>query len=132
MLANPMAVIVTAYQAIFYEHRVPDLRALGLWPASPWSCCGWPPASSSAAARSSPNSSSQDPGLAAIVIRDLSQAASASGPSGQHTTLKSELLRVLLRRKRQGRAFAPHRGHPGASNLTIPRGKTVGIIGRNG
>jgi lipopolysaccharide transport system permease protein len=30
VLINPMAVLVTAYQAIFYEHRMPDFTALGL------------------------------------------------------------------------------------------------------
>ncbi|WP_225411343.1 ABC transporter permease [Stigmatella hybrida] len=31
ILANPMAVMVTSYQAIFYEHRMPDLGPLLLW-----------------------------------------------------------------------------------------------------
>jgi lipopolysaccharide transport system permease protein len=30
ILGNPMAVLVTSYQAIFYEHRLPDFRALGM------------------------------------------------------------------------------------------------------
>ena len=29
LLANPMAVIITSYQAIFYEHRLADPRAAG-------------------------------------------------------------------------------------------------------
>jgi lipopolysaccharide transport system permease protein len=31
VLANPMAVMVTSYQAIFYEHRMPSLGPLLLW-----------------------------------------------------------------------------------------------------
>lgn len=31
VLANPMAVMVTSYQAIFYEHRLPDAGPLALW-----------------------------------------------------------------------------------------------------
>jgi lipopolysaccharide transport system permease protein len=31
ILANPMAVMVTSYQAIFYEHRMPDPGPLLLW-----------------------------------------------------------------------------------------------------
>ena len=27
-LANPMAILVTSYQAIFYEHRLPDMAPL--------------------------------------------------------------------------------------------------------
>jgi len=30
ILGNPMATIVTSYQAIFYHHQLPDFRALGL------------------------------------------------------------------------------------------------------
>ncbi len=29
-VANPMAIIITSYQALFYEHRLPDLVPLGL------------------------------------------------------------------------------------------------------
>jgi lipopolysaccharide transport system permease protein len=31
LLANPMAVMVTSYQAIFYEHRVPAAGPLAMW-----------------------------------------------------------------------------------------------------
>lgn len=31
VLANPMSVMVTSYQAIFYEHRLPDPVPLALW-----------------------------------------------------------------------------------------------------
>lgn len=31
VLANPMAVMVTSYQAIFYEHRLPDAGPLAMW-----------------------------------------------------------------------------------------------------
>lgn len=31
VLANPMAVMVTSYQAIFYEHRLPDPAPLAVW-----------------------------------------------------------------------------------------------------
>jgi lipopolysaccharide transport system permease protein len=31
VLANPMAVMITSYQAIFYEHRLPDPGPLALW-----------------------------------------------------------------------------------------------------
>jgi lipopolysaccharide transport system permease protein len=33
VLANPMAVMATSYQAIFYDARVPDLEPLALWMA---------------------------------------------------------------------------------------------------
>ncbi|MFL5350513.1 MAG: ABC transporter permease [Hyalangium sp.] len=31
VLANPMAVMATSYQALFYDGRVPDLAPLGIW-----------------------------------------------------------------------------------------------------
>lgn len=66
----------------------------------------------------------------AIVIRDVVKSFRKSTIRREYTTLKSELLRLLRGGGgHDGKAFIETlRG----INLTIPRGKTVGIIGRNG
>ena len=68
----------------------------------------------------------------AIVIRDVVKTFRKSTIRKEHTTFKTELMR-LLRRDR-------HKAPPVSStipalrgiDLVVPRGKTVGLIGRNG
>jgi lipopolysaccharide transport system ATP-binding protein len=67
----------------------------------------------------------------AIVIRNLVKRFRKSTIRREHTTLKSELVRWLTgkRRKSDDKTYIEAiRG----MDLTIPQGKTVGIIGRNG
>lgn len=69
---------------------------------------------------------------AAISLRNVTKRFKKRTVRQEYTTLKSELMNALLRRKRadkaQGHFIEALRG----VDLTIPRGKTVGIIGRNG
>jgi lipopolysaccharide transport system ATP-binding protein len=67
----------------------------------------------------------------AIVIRNVLKTFRKSTIRREHTTLKSELVRWL---KRQPRKTPPSATIPALRgiDLTIPRGKTVGLIGRNG
>ncbi|NMO20718.1 ABC transporter ATP-binding protein [Pyxidicoccus fallax] len=66
----------------------------------------------------------------AIVMQDVVKSFRKRTIRGEYTTFKSELLRWLRgqRRPREAGLITALRG----INLTIPRGKTVGIIGRNG
>jgi len=66
----------------------------------------------------------------AIVIRDVVKSFRKRTIRGEYTTFKSELLRWLRgqRRPQEARLITALRG----INLTIPKGKTVGILGRNG
>lgn len=68
----------------------------------------------------------------AIVIRSLVKRFRKSTIRREHTTLKSELVRWV---KRLGRSRPEDQKYIEAIrgiDLTIPKGKTVGIIGRNG
>ncbi|ATB40570.1 ABC transporter ATP-binding protein [Cystobacter fuscus] len=70
------------------------------------------------------------PPMDAIVLRDVVKSFRKSTIRGEYTTFKSELVRWLRGQRRQqpDTVIEALRG----INLTIPRGKTVGIIGRNG
>ncbi|HUM13865.1 MAG TPA: ABC transporter ATP-binding protein, partial [Myxococcaceae bacterium] len=67
----------------------------------------------------------------AIVLTDVSKSFRKSTIRKEHTTLKSELVRWL---KRQKRPEAPSAVIPALRNvsLSVPRGKTFGLVGRNG
>src|SRR5919198_2608882 len=66
----------------------------------------------------------------AIVIRGLTKKFRKSTIRREHTTLKSELVNALLgRRKKDASHYIEVLK---GIDLTIPRGRTVGIIGRNG
>ncbi|MGZ3460292.1 MAG: ABC transporter ATP-binding protein, partial [Archangium sp.] len=66
----------------------------------------------------------------AIVIRDVVKSFRKSTIRREYTTFKSELVRWIRGQRQQGemRLIEALRG----INLTIPRGRTVGILGRNG
>src|ERR671931_1877011 len=66
----------------------------------------------------------------AIVIRGITKKFRKSTIKREYTTLKTELVNVLLRRRKQDASHFIEvlKG----IDLTIPRGRTVGIIGRNG
>ncbi|WIG98110.1 polysaccharide ABC transporter ATP-binding protein [Myxococcus sp. SDU36] len=66
----------------------------------------------------------------AIIMKDVVKSFRKRTIRGEYTTFKSELLR-WLRGQRQGRDAKLITALRGI-NLTIPKGKTVGIIGRNG
>jgi len=74
---------------------------------------------------------SQDPTPDAIVIRDVHKQFRKRTISSQHSTLKSELLRWLLRRKPRVEPSRHIQALKGV-NLAIPKGSTLGLIGRNG
>ena len=67
----------------------------------------------------------------AIVLTDVSKRFRKSTIRREHTTLKSELVRWVRREKRPD---APSSVIPALSNvsLSVPRGKTFGLVGRNG
>jgi lipopolysaccharide transport system ATP-binding protein len=67
----------------------------------------------------------------AIVLTEVSKSFRKSTIRREHTTLKSELVRWL---KRQKRPEAPTSIIPALRNvsLSVPRGKTFGLVGRNG
>jgi lipopolysaccharide transport system ATP-binding protein len=67
----------------------------------------------------------------AIVIRNLVKRFRKSTIRREHTTLKSELVRWLTGRRRAPQDNGYIEAIRGI-DLTIPTGKTVGIIGRNG
>ncbi|MCE9672709.1 ABC transporter ATP-binding protein [Myxococcus stipitatus] len=71
----------------------------------------------------------QEP-IDAIVLRDVVKSFRKRTIRGEYTTFKSELLRWLRgqRKPREAGLITALRG----INLSIPRGKTVAIIGRNG
>ncbi|MCP3145242.1 ABC transporter ATP-binding protein [Pyxidicoccus xibeiensis] len=71
----------------------------------------------------------QEP-MDAIVMQDVVKSFRKRTIRGEYTTFKSELLR-WLRGKRQAREAGLITALRGIT-LTIPKGKTVGIIGRNG
>jgi lipopolysaccharide transport system ATP-binding protein len=66
----------------------------------------------------------------AIVIRDVVKSFRKRTIRGEYTTFKTELLRWLRgeRQPEEARLITALRG----IDLTIPRGKTMGILGRNG
>ncbi len=66
----------------------------------------------------------------AIVMQSVVKSFRKRTIRGEYTTFKSELLR-WLRGKRQPREAGRITALRGI-NLTIPKGKTIGIIGRNG
>ncbi|ATB48881.1 ABC transporter ATP-binding protein [Corallococcus macrosporus] len=66
----------------------------------------------------------------AIILKDVVKSFRKRTIRGEYTTFKSELLR-WLRGQRQARDATLITALRGI-NLTIPKGKTVGIIGRNG
>ncbi|WP_375772805.1 ABC transporter ATP-binding protein [Archangium gephyra] len=72
----------------------------------------------------------QAPSKDAIVLRDVVKSFRKSTIRGEYTTFKSELVRWLRgqRRPQDATVIPALRG----INLTVPRGKTMGIIGRNG
>lgn len=67
----------------------------------------------------------------AIVLTDVSKSFRKSTIRREHTTLKSELVRWL---KREKRPEAPSSIIPALRNvsLSVPPGKTFGLVGRNG
>ncbi|HEY1334021.1 MAG TPA: ABC transporter ATP-binding protein, partial [Myxococcaceae bacterium] len=67
----------------------------------------------------------------AIVLTEVSKSFRKSTIRREHTTLKSELVRWL---KRQKRPEAPSSVIPALRDvsLSVPRGKTFGLVGRNG
>jgi lipopolysaccharide transport system ATP-binding protein len=67
----------------------------------------------------------------AIVIRGITKKFRKSTIKREYTTLKSELVNALLRRRREDPAHHYIEVLKGI-DLTIPRGRTVGLIGRNG
>jgi len=73
----------------------------------------------------------QDSSLDAIVVRNVYKQFRKRTISSQHSTLKSELLRWVLRRKPQTEVSRHIQALRGV-NLTIPKGATLGLIGRNG
>ncbi len=66
----------------------------------------------------------------AIDIQGITKRFRKSTISREYTTLKSELVNILLRRGKKDRShwIEVLKG----VNVSIPRGRTVGIIGRNG
>ncbi|GHG85280.1 ABC transporter ATP-binding protein [Comamonas sp. JC664] len=66
----------------------------------------------------------------AIILKDVVKSFRKRTIRGEYTTFKSELVR-WLRGQRQSRDASLITALRGI-DLTIPRGKTVGIIGRNG
>ncbi|WP_426753022.1 ABC transporter ATP-binding protein [Myxococcus sp. Y35] len=66
----------------------------------------------------------------AIILKDVVKSFRKRTIRGEYTTFKSELLR-WLRGKREAREASLITALRGI-NLTIPKGKTVGVIGRNG
>jgi lipopolysaccharide transport system ATP-binding protein len=67
----------------------------------------------------------------AIVLTGVSKSFRKSTIRREHTTLKSELVRWL---KREKRPEAPSAIIPALRDITlsVPRGKTFGLVGRNG
>jgi len=67
----------------------------------------------------------------AIVLTGVSKSFRKSTIRREHTTLKSELVRWV---KRQKRPEAPSAIIPALRDVTlsVPRGKTFGLVGRNG
>ena len=68
----------------------------------------------------------------AIVIRNLVKRFRKSTIRREYTTIKSELVRWLKGQGRRGPADKTYIEAIRGIDLTIPKGKTVGIIGRNG
>jgi lipopolysaccharide transport system ATP-binding protein len=66
----------------------------------------------------------------AIVIRNVSKQFRKSTVRREYTTLKSELVRWVTRRKLP--ASVTHLAALNDINLTIKKGQTVGLVGRNG
>jgi lipopolysaccharide transport system ATP-binding protein len=66
----------------------------------------------------------------AIVIRNVVKSFRKSTVRREYTTIKSELVRWMMGRRQRGEKtlIEALRG----IDLTIPRGKTLGILGRNG
>jgi lipopolysaccharide transport system ATP-binding protein len=68
----------------------------------------------------------------AIVIRNLVKRFRKSTIRREHTTLKSELVRWLTGKRKRTPDDKTYIEAIRGIDLTIPKGKTVGIIGRNG
>ena len=67
----------------------------------------------------------------AIVIRDLHKHFKKRTITREYSTLKTELIRWLRREPKRAEPSRHIQALRGV-NLTIPKGKTVGMIGRNG
>ena len=68
--------------------------------------------------------------IAAITLKGVGKRFAKRTIRREYTTLKSELVRVLLRRKQP--AAVTHLTALHDINLEVPAGKTMGVIGRNG
>ncbi|WPB73458.1 ABC transporter ATP-binding protein [Archangium violaceum] len=73
----------------------------------------------------------QAPSKDAIVLRDVVKRFRKRTIRGEYTTFKSELVRWLRGQRNKQDASTVIEALRGI-NLTVPRGKTMGIIGRNG
>jgi lipopolysaccharide transport system ATP-binding protein len=67
----------------------------------------------------------------AIVLRNVSKEFRKTTIRREYTTFKSELVRILKRRDNRGATVAVTSALHDVS-LTVPRGRTVGLVGRNG
>jgi len=67
----------------------------------------------------------------AIVVRDVFKQFKKTHVKKEITTLKSELVNLVLRRKKRLRPVDRITALQGVT-LSVPRGKTVGLVGRNG
>jgi len=67
----------------------------------------------------------------AIVLTDVSKSFRKSTFRREYTTLKSELVRWLRREKRPELPTSSIHALRNVS-LTVPKGKTFGLVGRNG
>ncbi|MFL5318047.1 MAG: ABC transporter ATP-binding protein [Myxococcaceae bacterium] len=77
------------------------------------------------------NAATVSTGTDAIVIRNATKRFKKRTVRREYTTVKSELVNWLLRRSPTSGAASEIEALRGI-DLTIPRGKTVGILGRNG
>jgi lipopolysaccharide transport system ATP-binding protein len=66
-----------------------------------------------------------------IVLREVSKSFRKSTVRREYTTLKTELVRWLKREKRRELPVTSIQALKSVS-LTVPRGKTYGLVGRNG
>jgi lipopolysaccharide transport system permease protein len=110
LIVNPMAVIITSYQGIFYEHRWPHPRGLAVVALGSVVLLAIAARGVRAAARGVRGArlmSTTD----AIVLTGVSKSFRKSTIRREHTTLKSELVRWLKRRSARG----PVGDHPRAA-----------------
>ena len=131
LIANPMAVIITSYQAIFYEHRWPHPRALADRRARLGGAARDRRRRSSSAGAKSSRSSSDVHCATPSSSTDVSKSFRKSTIRREYTTLKSELVRWLQRERRPEAPSAIIQALRNVS-LSVPPGKTVGLVGRNG